>query len=235
MPIRAAIDSRAVALPSVAQTASVCDSWPFGSPSSRSPTRPAACPFRGRASKLGILSEATRSVLASGGGVRQLTDLLQQRREGKDRASVLGLLAALDSLFGDPVFQARIARSPAALPKGRTRLDLTKLVEAQVLCCDTLVRWLFTFLVQQGPAPNRHARAAQRSQRFGSPVKRSSRTPQACAACGSRPTRLSSPSPRRRSRRKSAGQSPLQRPRRKPPSNHHRRSQRRASRRNGTA
>jgi hypothetical protein len=107
-----------------------------------------------------ILSEATRAVLASGGGVRQLTEQLQQRREGKDRASVLGLLAALDSLFGDPVFQARIALSPAALLKGRTRLDLTKLVrEAQVLCCDTLVRWLFTFLVQQGPAPNRQARA----------------------------------------------------------------------------
>jgi hypothetical protein len=107
-----------------------------------------------------ILSEATRSVLASGGGVRQLTEQLQKRREGKDRASVLGLLAALDSLFGDPVFQARIALSPAALLKGRTRLDLTRLVrEAQVLCCDTLVRWLFTFLVQQGPAPNRQARA----------------------------------------------------------------------------
>lgn len=107
-----------------------------------------------------ILSEATRIVLASGGGVRQLTEQLQRRREGKDRASVLGLLAALDSLFGDPVFQARLSLSPASLLKGRTRLDLTKLVrEAQVLCCDTLVRWLFTFLVQQGPAPNRQARA----------------------------------------------------------------------------
>lgn len=107
-----------------------------------------------------ILTEATRSVLASGGGLSQLIEQLHNRREGKDRSSVLGLLAALDSLFGDPVFYARISLQPGSLLKGRMRVDLTKLGRAaQVLVCDTLVRWLFAFLVQQGPTQPKTGRA----------------------------------------------------------------------------
>jgi energy-coupling factor transporter ATP-binding protein EcfA2 len=104
-----------------------------------------------------ILSETVR-LLCSGDGrycnLRGLKKGLTERRSSKssDHASVVGLLASLDGIFGDAVFSAPHALDPSALLHSSHRLFLGELSRsAQILVMDTLLRWLFAKLKAAGP------------------------------------------------------------------------------------
>lgn len=67
-------------------------------------------------------------------------------------ASMMGLLAALDSLFGDAVFNQPQALPVSRLESGGLRLNLSDLPDAvQVLVIDTLVRQRYSALRSRGP------------------------------------------------------------------------------------
>ncbi len=106
-----------------------------------------------------ILSETAREVCrANRCDLGELRKRLQEQQSSKsaDRSSVFGLLASLDVVFGEPVFEATNILDPRVLLTGAHRLDLTQLVRpAQVLVIETLMRWLFESIRSAGPVASR--------------------------------------------------------------------------------
>jgi len=106
-----------------------------------------------------ILSETAREVCrAERCDLAELRKRLQLQQSSKsaDRGSVFGLLASLDVVFGEPVFEASKILDPRVLLSGAHRLDLTQLVRpAQVLVIETLLRWLFEAIRSAGPVSTR--------------------------------------------------------------------------------
>ena len=106
-----------------------------------------------------ILSETAREVCrAERCDLGELRKQLQEQQGSKsaDRNSVFGLLASLDVVFGEPVFEATNILDPRVLLTGAHRLDLTQLVRpAQVLVIETLLRWLFEAIRSAGPVSSR--------------------------------------------------------------------------------
>jgi energy-coupling factor transporter ATP-binding protein EcfA2 len=102
-----------------------------------------------------ILSETVRDLCARGQcSLPAIKAALEARRvtKGADHSSLVGLLASLDVLFGDPVFSSPHSLHLRDLLTGSTRLDLTALTRpAQVLVIDTVLRWIFSTIRQLGP------------------------------------------------------------------------------------
>ncbi len=102
-----------------------------------------------------ILKETVRELCARGQcKLPAIKAALEARRASKsaDHSSLVGLLASLDVLFGDPVFSAPHSLDLRNLLAGSTRLDLTGLTRpSQVLVIDSVLRWIFTTLRQLGP------------------------------------------------------------------------------------
>ena len=107
-----------------------------------------------------LLSETAREVCRS-----QRCDLherrkrlteLQTAKSTADRSSLFGLLASLDSVFGEPVFDASKMLDPRELLRGAHRIDLTQLVRpAQVMVIETILRWPFEAIKAAGPVATR--------------------------------------------------------------------------------
>lgn len=101
-----------------------------------------------------LLSETVRALVQGGkADLHELRKALEGKRSQKiaDRSAIVGLLASLDGLFGDPVFSAQ-PLDPAALLRASHRLMLAELGRsAQILVIDTLLRWQFARLKAAGP------------------------------------------------------------------------------------
>lgn len=101
-----------------------------------------------------LLSETVRALVQGGkADLHELRKALEGKRSQKiaDRSAIVGLLASLDGLFGDPVFSAK-PLDPAALLRASHRLKLAELGRsAQILVIDTLLRWQFARLKAAGP------------------------------------------------------------------------------------
>ena len=93
------------------------------------------------------LGEVLRPLLRSKkASLRTLWQELQnmQQQGGAERRRAVGLLASLDSIFGEPVFSASRQFDLADLLVSGTRLDLTSLGRpAQVIAVETILRFLF--------------------------------------------------------------------------------------------
>lgn len=95
-----------------------------------------------------------------------LSDVLQELRRLKEQGKqaeqrrALGLLASVDTLFGERVFHASPSFDPALLARrGGSRLNLTALSRAaQVVAIDGLLRYLFGQFKAAGPVPRKGVR-----------------------------------------------------------------------------
>lgn len=107
-----------------------------------------------------LLSETAREVCRSDrcdlAELRKRLVDLQEAKSTADRSSLFGLLASMDVVFGEPVFEASHMLDPRELLTGAHRLDLTQLVRpAQVMVIETILRWLFEAIKAAGPVPTR--------------------------------------------------------------------------------
>lgn len=107
-----------------------------------------------------LLSETAREVCRSQRcdlhELRKRLTELQSAKSTADRSSLFGLLASLDSVFGEPVFDASKMLDPRELLRGAHRIDLTQLVRpAQVMVIETILRWLFEAIKAAGPVATR--------------------------------------------------------------------------------
>lgn len=98
-----------------------------------------------------VLKPLLKSKRAS---LRSLWQVLQgmQQEGGAERRRAVGLLASLDSIFGEPVFSGATQFDLAELLGGGTRIDLTSLGRpAQVIATETILRFIFERFKAAGP------------------------------------------------------------------------------------
>ena len=102
---------------------------------------------------------------------RDLTDVLEEWLDDDDqkanRAAIEGCLAAVDTLFGHPIFERGVMLTMEELLTEGTRLDLSKLSDdVRFLATEVLLRKIFRVLRLRGPIPVQPESDMQRFRLF---------------------------------------------------------------------